>query len=226
MPGVSRDFVEHFLDVSKTAKPIKQKLRRFPRDRKEVIRVEVTKLLAAGFIKEYNPEWLANPVLVQKKNKEWRMCIDYTGLNKHCPKHAFHLPRIDEIVDSTVGCELFSFLDCYSGYHQTALYEPDQPKTTFITPFGAYCYKTMSFSLKNAGATYQRAITTCLADEIKDGLAEAYVDDVVVKTKETSFLIDNLTRVFVALNKYQWKLNPTKCIFSVPSGALLGNVVS
>ena len=227
MPGVSRDFVEHFLDVSKTAKPIKQKLRRFARDRKEVIRVEVTKLLAAGFIKEvYNPEWLANPVLVQKKNKEWRMCIDYTDLNKHCPKHAYHLPRIDEIVDSTAGCDLLSFLDCYSGYHQIALYEPDQTKTSFITPFGAYCYTTMSFGLKNAGATYQRAITTCLSDEISAGLAEAYVDDVVVKTKEASSLVDNLKRVFIALNKYQWKLNPTKCIFGVPSGQLLGNVVS
>ena len=86
------------------------------------------------------------------------MCVDYTDLNKHCPKDPFGLPRIDEVVDSTAGCELLSFLDCYSGYHQIALKKDDQIKTSFITPFGAYCYTTMSFGLKNAGATYQRAI--------------------------------------------------------------------
>jgi len=84
----------------------------------------------------------------------------------------------------------------------------------------------MSFGLKNAGATYQRAIQQCLHDEIRDDLVEAYVDDVVVKTRDTSTLIDNLDRTFKALNKYKWKLNPKKCIFGVPSGLLLGNVVS
>ena len=86
------------------------------------------------------------------------MCVDYTDLNKHCPKDTFGLPRIDEVVDSTTGCELLSFLDYYSGYHQISLKEEDQIKTSFITPFGAYCYKTMSFRLNNVGATYQRAI--------------------------------------------------------------------
>ena len=116
--GVPREKIEHSLNVSPTAKPIKQKLRRFTLDKKEAIRVEIKWLLAAGFIKEvYHPDRLANPVLVRKKNKEWRMCVDYTDLNKHCPKDPFSLPRIDEVVDSTAGCELLSFLDCYSGYH-------------------------------------------------------------------------------------------------------------
>ena len=92
------------------------------------------------------------------------MCVDYTDLNKHCPKDPFGLPRIDEVVDSMVGCKLLCFLDCYSGYHQIMLTEEDQIKTSFITPFGAYCYMTMSFGLKNAGATYQRAIQRCLKD--------------------------------------------------------------
>jgi hypothetical protein len=76
------------------------------------------------------------------------MCVDYTDLNKHCPKDPFGLPRIDEVVDSTVGYELLSFLDYYFGYHQIALNKDDQIKTSFITPFGAYCYRTMSFGLK------------------------------------------------------------------------------
>ena len=128
-------------------------------DKKGAIRVEITRLLATSFIKEvYHPEWLANPILVRKKNKEWRMCVDYTDLNKHYPKDPFGLPRIDEVIDSTASCELLCFLFCYSGYHQIALKKKDQIKTSFITPFDAYCYTTMSFGLKNAGATYQRAI--------------------------------------------------------------------
>ena len=86
------------------------------------------------------------------------MCVDYTDLNKHCPKDPFGLPRIDEVVDTTTGCELLSFHDYYSSYHQISLKEEDQIKTSFITPFGAYYYTTMSFGLKNVGATYQRAI--------------------------------------------------------------------
>jgi hypothetical protein len=126
MPGVPRELIEYSLDVLKTTKPIKQKLRRFARDKKETIRVEVNRLLAAGFIKEvYHPEWLPNLVLVRKKNNEWRMCVDYTDLNKYCPKDPFGLPCIDEVVDFTAGCELLSFLDCYSGYHQISLREED-----------------------------------------------------------------------------------------------------
>ena len=95
-------------------------------DKKGAIRVEIKWLLTSEFIKEvYHPEWLANLVLVQKKNKESRMCIDYTDLNKHCPKDPFSLPQIDEVVDSTAGYELLSFLDCYSGYHQISLREED-----------------------------------------------------------------------------------------------------
>ena len=105
---------------------------------------------------------VSKPCSCLKKNKEWRMCVDYTDLNKHYPKDPFGLPRIDEVVDSTAGYELLSFLDCYLGYHQISLKKEDQIKTSFITPFGAYCYKTMSFGLKNAGATYQRAIQMCL----------------------------------------------------------------
>ena len=104
MPGIPRELVEHSLNVSPTAKPINQKLRRFAQDKKEAIRAEITRLLAASFIKEvYHPEWLANLVLVRKKSNEWRMCVDYTDLNKHCPKDSFGLPRIDEVVDSTAN---------------------------------------------------------------------------------------------------------------------------
>jgi hypothetical protein len=144
--------------------PKKQRLRRFAQDKREAIKREIAKLLTAGFIKEViHLEWVANPVLVKKKNNEW-MCIDYTDLNKHYPKDHFGLPRIDQVVDSTAGCVLLCFLDCYSGYHQITLKEEDQIKTIFITLFGTYDCKTMSFGLKNAGATYQRAIHMCFPE--------------------------------------------------------------
>jgi hypothetical protein len=96
MSGVPRELAEHSLDITKMAKPVKQKFLRFAKDRKEVIRVEIIKLLAGGFISECkNPVWLANPVLVPKKTSQWRICVDYTDLNRHCPKDPFPLPRIN-----------------------------------------------------------------------------------------------------------------------------------
>jgi hypothetical protein len=107
------------------------------------------KLLATGFIREIlHPDWLASPMLGRKDSNEWCMCVDYTDLNKYCLKDPFGLSCIDQIVDSTAGSALLSFLDCYSEYHQIALHVEDQSKTSFITPFGAYCYTTMSFGLK------------------------------------------------------------------------------
>jgi hypothetical protein len=153
------------------------------------------------------------------------MCVDYTDLHKHCPKDPFGLPRIDQVIDSTAGCDLLCFLDCYSGYHQIAIKEEDQEKTAFITPFDAYCYTTMSFGLKNVGATYQRAIQACFKRKLNKNV-EAYVDDVVVKTRNSNTLIADLEETFASLREYRWKLNPNKCVFGVPSGKLLGFIIS
>jgi hypothetical protein len=172
--------------------------------------------MAAGFIREIlHPDWLAHLVLVQKKNTaEWCMCVDYTDLNKHCLKDPFGLPHIDHIVDSIVGSALLSFLDCYLGYRQIVLKEEDQSKTSFITPFSPYCYKTMSFRLKNPGATYQRAIQTCLSKQIDEN-TEAYVDDIVVKTKNLDTPIEDLKQTFKNLKKVEVEIEPKQvCIRS------------
>jgi hypothetical protein len=129
-----------------------------------------------------------------------------------------------QVVDSTAGIVLLCFLDCYSEYHQIALHPDDEDKTTFITPHDIYCYKVMTFGLKNSGATYQKAIQKCLKSQIRKNV-EAYVDVVVVKTTEEDKLIANLTKTFANLREFQWKLNLTKCVFSVPSGLLLGFMV-
>jgi hypothetical protein len=190
MPGVPRYLIEHSLNVDPKATPKRQHLCRFSNDRRDAIKKELTKLLVAGFIREvFHPEWLANPVLVRKKN---------TDLNKHCPNDPSGLPRIDQVFDSTVGCDLLCFLDCYSGYHQIAIKEEDQEKIAFITLFGTYYYTTMSFGLKNVGANYQRAIEACFKGQLNKNV-EAYVDDVFVKTGNSDMLIAHLDETFASL---------------------------
>jgi hypothetical protein len=153
------------------------------------------------------------------------MCVEYTDLNRACRRDPFRLPQIDQVVDSTAGCGLLSFLDCYFGYHQIPLKGEDQIKTSFITPFGTFCYSTLPFVLKSASATYQQGIQWCLHSQIGSN-AEAYIDDVVVKTQEDEGLISDLIETFNNLRKFKMKLNPENCTFSVPSGKLLGYMVS
>ena len=140
--------------------------------------------MTAGFIREvYYPEWRANVVLVKKANGKWRMCVDFTDLNKACPKDSFPLPRIDQLMDSTAGHKLLTFMDAFSGYNQIKMAEEDQEKTAFITSQGLYCYKVMPFGLKNAGATYQRLVNKMFSQQIGRNM-EVYVDDMLVKSKE------------------------------------------
>jgi hypothetical protein len=183
-------------------------------------------LLDAGFIKEvYHLNWITNPILVPKTNKDWRMCVDYTNLNKACKKDPFGLSQIDQAVDSTADCSLLSFLECYFGYHQSPLKEEDQIKTSFITPFGVFCYTTMLLRLKSAGATYQWGIQRCLHSQLGHNV-EAYIDDVVIKTRGDEGLIFDLVETFDNLQNFKMKLNPEKCTFCVPSRKLLRYMVS
>jgi hypothetical protein len=163
MPGVPREFIEHELHLDPKAKPVKKRLYHFAQDKKDVIKKEIARLLDAGFIKEvFHLDWLINTILVPKENKDWRMCVDYTDLNKASKNDPFRLPRIDQVVDSTADCSLVSFLVCYSGYHQIPLREEDQMKTSFITPFDTFCYTIVPFRLKSVDATYQQGIQRCL----------------------------------------------------------------
>ncbi|KAL5556509.1 hypothetical protein UlMin_038745 [Ulmus minor] len=156
MPGIDPNVIVHRLNIDPNFKPIKQKRRTFNAERYMAINTEVDKLLKAGFIEEANyPDWIANVVLVKKANGNWRVCVDFTDLNRACPKDSFPLPRIDQLVDATARHELLSFMDAYSGYNQIQMHEEDQEHTAFLTNQGLYCYKVMPFGLKNAGATYQ-----------------------------------------------------------------------
>ena len=128
------------------------------------------------------PDWLANVVVVPKKEGKWRVCVDYTNLNNACPKDNFPLPRIDHIVDSTARQGMLSFLDAFSRYHQIPMAPANEENTAFITPHGIYCYKVMPFRLKNAGATYQRLMTK-IFKPLVGCIVEVYINDIVVKSK-------------------------------------------
>ena len=156
MPGIDPDFLCHRLTMDLSVWPVRQRRRKFNEEKRQVIREETTKLLKAGHIREIQyPEWLANVVLVKKANRKWIMCVDFTDLNKACPKDSYPLPSIDALVDSASGCRLLSFLDAFSGYNQIIMHPKDESKTTFMTESSCYCYKAMPFGLKNAGDTYQ-----------------------------------------------------------------------
>ncbi|XP_071900985.1 uncharacterized protein [Coffea arabica] len=153
------------------------------------------------------------------------MCVDFTDLNKACPKDCYPLPRIDQLVDSTAGYEIFCFLDAFKGYHQIALDEEDQEKTSFITEDGTYCYVTMPFGLKNAGATYQRLVNKLFRNQIGRNL-EVYVDDMLVKSRTQGQFISDLREIFEVLRHSRMRLNPKKCTFGVRSGKFLGYMIS
>ena len=163
-------------------------------------------------------------MVVKKKNGKWRVCIDFTDLNKACPKDPFPLPRIDQLVDSASGHSRLSFLDAFQGYHQIPMNPTDQEKTAFITPRGTYCYKVMLFGLKNAGATYQRMLTKMFGHMI--GMVEVYIDDMLVKSLREENHLADLLQVFDILRKSHLCLNASKCTFGVSSGKFLGHVVS
>jgi hypothetical protein len=153
------------------------------------------------------------------------MCIDYTSLNKACPKDPFPHPRIDQIVDSTSGCDLLCFQDTYSSFHQIPMSTEDEENTAFIMVDGLFCYISMPYGLKNAIPTFVRAMHKIFSDLIRD-LVEMYVDDIVVKVKSSASLLDNLALVFDRLRLTCTKLNPDKCMFGVTAGKLLGFLVS
>jgi hypothetical protein len=226
MPGIPREVIEHHLKINPDARPVSQKPRRQSVERQYFIRKEVRKLLDAGLIEEvHHPVWLANPVIVPKANGKLRMCIDYTSLNKACPKDPYPLPCIDQIVDSTSGCDLLSFLDAYSSFHQIQMSREDRKHTTFVTVDGLYYYVVMPYGLKNALPTFVQAMSKTFGDLIRDKV-EVYVDDIMVKTKRGSTLVEDLTLVFDKLRATRTKLNPHKCVFGVTAGKLLGFLVS
>ena len=186
------------------------------------IKEEVEKQYNAGFLRMVKYlEWLANVVLVPKKDVKVRMCVDFWDLNEASPKDDFPLPYIDILIDNAAEHALLSFMDGFLGYDQIKMVLEDIEKTSFITPWGMHYYKVMPFGLKNAGATYQHAATTLLHDLIHKEV-EVYVDDMIVKSKDHEGHIPALWKFFERIQFYKLRLNPKKCTFGVTFEKLLG----
>ena len=208
--GFHLDFIIHKLNVDPLVPPKKQRPRRSTKPHVKVVKEEVENLKRSRAIKEvFFLEWLANTVVVKKKNGKWRVCVDFTDLNRACPKDPFSVPKIDQLVDATVGHQRISFLDAFQGYHQIALALKDQEKTSFIMPEGNYHYTMMPFALKNTGATYQRMVTRMFKDLIRKTV-EVYIDDMVVNSKKNGRHACDLDEVFVILRQHKLCLNAEK----------------
>ena len=221
MPRIDPDFLCHRLTMDPQVRLVRQRRRKFNEERRQVVREE-TALLKAGHIREIQyPEWLANVVLVKKASGKWRMCVDFTDLNKACLKDSYPLPSIDALVDSASRCRLLSFLDAFSGYNQIMMHPWDECKTAFMTELSCYCCKVMPFELKNVGATYQRLMDRVLAPVLGRNV-QAYVDDMVVTSQQKEQNVADLEELFTTIAKYRLKLNPEKCVFGVEADKFLG----
>ncbi|GAU25741.1 hypothetical protein TSUD_216720 [Trifolium subterraneum] len=222
MPGIDPEVACHQLTIDPRASAVVQRRRKQSPEKAEAARKAVKDLLEANFIAEAQyTTWLSNVVLVKKSNGKWRMCVDYTDLNRACPKDAYLLPNIDKLVDNSSGFKLLSFMDAYSGYNQIKMAEIDKKKTTFMTETGNYYYNVMPFGLKNAGATYQRMMNKVFHNEIGDML-EVYMDDMIVKSEEEIDHTVHLKRVFDQARKFNMRFNPEKCTFGVKAEKFLG----
>jgi hypothetical protein len=183
-------------------------------------------LLDVAFIREVTyPQWLANVVMVHKKNGKWWICTDFMDQNKWCPKDDFPFMRIDQISDSAVGCEIMALLDCFSVYHQIWLHKQDEEKTIFITPYRTYCYLRMPEGLRNTGPTFCRMTKATLKNQVGRNVL-SYVNDIIIVSKKIATYVSDLTETFANMCESWTKLNPEKCIFGVTRGEVLGCLVS
>ncbi|GAU40667.1 hypothetical protein TSUD_397790 [Trifolium subterraneum] len=218
MPGIDESIITHKLAITPNLKPVSQRKGKVGEERRTAIDEEVHKLKEAGFIEEIKyPEWLANVVLVKKSKGKWRMCVDFTDLNKACPKDPYPLPSIDRLIDGASDdlyplpsiyrlidgasdYKTLSFMDAYSGYNQIKMNTLDAPHTTFMSNTCNYHYTVMSFGLKNTGATYQLLMDRVFAHQIGKNF-EVYIDDMVVKTTSKGEHHEDLKDILASRNR-------------------------
>ncbi|GJV45233.1 reverse transcriptase domain-containing protein [Tanacetum coccineum] len=224
--GVPRHMAEHRLNVREGCLPVRQKKKGQAPERNKAIQEEVEKLVDVGIMKEVHyHSWLSNPVMVKKHDGSWRMCVDFKDLNKACPRDGYPLPEIDWKVESLCEYPFKCFLDANKGYHQIKMAEEDEEKTAFITSQGIFCYKNMSFGLKNVGATYQRLVDSAFQKQIGRNL-EVYIDDLVIKIHTEEEIIRDIAETFKTLWQINMKLNPKKCTFGMQEVMFLGYKVN
>ncbi|KAI5338089.1 hypothetical protein L3X38_017360 [Prunus dulcis] len=228
MPGLDRQLVEHKLPIKDGYLPVKQARRRMSMDTELKVKEEIERLLKAGFIRPaIYADWLANIVpVLKRKTGAVRICVDYRNLNEASPKDEYPMPMADMLIDGAAHNQMLSFMDGNAGYNQIMMAEQDIHKTAFMCPghIGAFEYTVMPFGLRNAGATYQRAMNSIFHDMIGHSL-EVYIDDVVIKSPEEGDHISSLRKAFLRMRQHKLKMNPKKCVFGVQAGNFLGFLV-
>jgi hypothetical protein len=213
MPGLSHDLVEHRLPIKPSFRPYKQTRRNFNPDIYDRVKEEVNRLLDAKFIRPCRyADWISNIVPVEKKGtKKLRVCIDFRDLNRVTPKDEYPMPIADFLVNAASRHRILSFLDGNAGYNQIFMAEKDISKTAFICPafVGLFEWVVMTFGLKIAGATYQRAMNLIFHD-LLGIIVDVYIDDIVVKSAGDDSHLADLRLAFEKMHQYKLKMNPLK----------------
>ncbi|XP_070049173.1 uncharacterized protein [Nicotiana tomentosiformis] len=216
--------------------PVKQKLRKFKTDMSLKIKEEVTKKIKANVLRVVKyPTWFVNIVPVPKKDGKVRICVDYRDLNRASPKDDFPLPNKHILIDNCANHELQFFVDCFARYHQILMDEEDAEKTAFITPWGKYCYKMISFGLKNAGATYMRSMTNHLplhdtqgnrGIELDPSKVKAIQDLPPLKNKKEKAVKGQALANHLAENPIDGEYEPLKTYFPDEEVSLVGEDIT
>ncbi|KAK1652250.1 hypothetical protein QYE76_070055 [Lolium multiflorum] len=223
MPGLDRSIIEHRLPLKKGFRPFQQRARQMKAEILEEVKKEIEKMLNAGFIRPCRyAEWISSIVPVEKKDGQWRVAIDFRDLNRATPKDEYPMPVAETLINAAAGHKVLSFMDGNAGYNQIFMAPEDIHKTAFRVPgsVGLFEYVVM----KNAGATYQRAMNYIFHDLIGK-LVEIYIDDVVVKSVSVEGHLEDLRRILDRTRKFGLRMNPKKCAFGVTAGQFLGFLV-
>jgi hypothetical protein len=227
MPGLDRSIVKHRLFLKKGFQPFQQWARQMRTEVLEEVKKEIQKMLEAGFIRPCRyAEWISSIVPVQKKDGRWWVCVDFRDLNRATPKDEYPMLVAETLINAAAGNKIPSFMDGNTGYNQIFMAPEDVHKTAFWVPgaVGLFEYVVMTFGLKNAGATYQRAMNYIYHDLIGK-LVEIYIDNVVVKSTSIRGHLGDLRQVFEWTRRFRLKMNPKKCAFGVSAGQFLGFLV-
>jgi hypothetical protein len=228
MPGLDRSIVEHQLPIKPGYRPYKHPPQKVYKD--EVLanmKKEVERLIEANFIRPCRyAEWISNIVPLYKKNGKMRVCIDFRDLNRATPMDGYPMPVADLLVDAAAGHKVISFMDGYAGYNQIFMAVEDVAKTAFRCPghIGLFEWIVMTFGLKNAGATYQRAMNY-IFHELISKIVEIYIDDVTIKSLDHESHLADVRKTLECTRKHGLKMNQNKCAFGVSAGEFLGFLV-
>ncbi|CAL2266539.1 unnamed protein product [Prunus armeniaca] len=228
MPRLDRGLVKHKLPIKEGYLPVKQARRWMSMETELKVKEEIERLVKAGFIRPaIFVDWLSNIALdLKRKTGAVRVYVDYRNLNKASPKYEYLMPMTAMLVDIVAHNQMLSFMGGNAGYNQIMVANEDIHKSVFMCPghIGAFEYVVMPFDLKNARATYQRAMNSIFHDMAGHSL-EVYIDDVVIKSPEKGNHVSNLKKAFLRMRQHKLKMNPMKCVFRVQAGNFLGFLV-